>query len=295
MKAFGTEMTPETGSVPAVGARRGRWRRVEGHLAVIALVALAGACTSVQTTQPGVVGVERSQLMSVSREEVDKASAQQYDKMLAEAQKLGKLNRDAAMTARVRSISSRLIAQSGVFRPDAPGWKWEVNVFQTDQVNAFCMAGGKIGVYSGLITQLKLSDDELAAVIGHEIAHALREHVREQVSQRRATQLGMSVLGALAGSQAVTQLGNQVAQVTFGLPKSRQAETEADRIGVELAARAGYDPRAAVSLWQKMGSVGGSRPPEFLSTHPDSATRQQDLTQMAAVVMPLYEQARARR
>ncbi|KAF1018617.1 MAG: Beta-barrel assembly-enhancing protease [Paracidovorax wautersii] len=295
MKAFWTESMGGAGPAPGVdGGPARRWRN-GGRLSLLAVAVVAGACTSVQTTQPGAVGVERSQLMSVSRAEVDKASAQAYDKMLAEAQKQGKLNRDAALTARVRSISSRLIAQSGVFRADAPGWKWEVNVFQTDQVNAFCMAGGKIGVYSGLVAKLKLTDDELAAVIGHEIAHALREHVREQVSQRQATQLGMSVLGALTGSQAVTQLGNQVAQVTFGLPKSRQAETEADRIGVELAARAGYDPRAAVSLWQKMGSQGGSRPPEFLSTHPDSATRQQDLTQMAAVVMPLYEQARARR
>ncbi|ROR26268.1 peptidase M48-like protein [Comamonas sp. BIGb0124] len=263
--------------------------------ALVAAVALLGACSSVQTTQPGTVGVSRSQLMGVDREQIDQASAQEYAKMVAQAQSKGQLNRDAALTARVRTISNRLIAQTTAFRPDATSWKWEVNVFQSDDINAFCMAGGKIGVYSGLVTGLKLTDDELAAVIGHEIAHALREHVREQVSQRMATQLGINVLGALTGSQAVAQLGDQVTQVTFGLPKSRQAEVEADRIGVELAARAGYDPRAAVTLWDKMGSAGGSRPPEFLSTHPDSASRKQDLTQMAQRVMPLYDKARGQR
>lgn len=294
MNASKTE--PGAGSRPAAARRRTLGlRRGLARLSLVAAAAVAAACTSVQTTQPGAVGVGRSQLMAVGREEVDQASAQEYAKLLAQAGKEGKLNRDAALTARVRGISNRLIAQTSVFRADAPGWKWEVNVFQSDEVNAFCMAGGKIGVYSGLVSQLKLTDAELAAVIGHEIAHALREHVREQVSQRMATQLGLSVLGALTGSQAAAQIGDQVAQVTFGLPKSRQAEVEADRIGVELAARAGYDPRAAVTLWDKMGSQGGSRPPEFLSTHPDSATRQQDLTQMAARVMPLYEQARARK
>lgn len=258
-------------------------------------VAALGACSSVQTTQPGAVGVGRSQLMAVSAQEVDQASAQEYSKMLSAAQKQGKLNRDAALTSRVRGISKRLIAQTGVFRPDAPGWKWDVNVFQSDEINAFCMAGGKVGVYSGLVTQLKLTDDELAAVIGHEIAHALREHVREQVSRQMATQMGLSVLGALTGSQAMSDLGGQIAQVTLTLPKSRQAEVEADRIGLELAARAGYDPRAAVSLWDKMGSQGGSRPPEFLSTHPDTENRKQDLTQMATVVMPLYKEARGKR
>jgi predicted Zn-dependent protease len=196
---------------------------------------------------------------------------------------------------RVQAISRRLIAQTGTFRPDAAAWRWEVNVFQSDQVNAFCMAGGKIGIYSGLITKLNTTDDELAAVMGHEIAHALREHVREAVSREAGTQLVLGGLGALTGIEGLAKLGSVVTQVTFDLPRSRDAETEADRIGVELAARAGYDPRAAISLWNKMGQVSGGGPPKFLSTHPSPATRQEDLTKTSAQVLPLYQQAVQRR
>src|SRR5690625_6198070 len=126
-----------------------------------------------------------------------------------------------------------------------------------------------MAVYSGLIQKLQLSDDELAAVIGHEIAHALREHSREQLSQQVATQMGLSVLSAILGSPTVGDLGGMLSDVVINLPNSRTQEAEADRMGVELAARAGYDPRAAVSLWQKMAQQGGAGSPEFLSTHPD--------------------------
>lgn len=264
-------------------------------LSLLLMAGLAAAgCQTVQTTQPGMVGVTRSQSMAVSSEQIDQASVQAYGKLLQEAGSRNTLNRDAAMLTRVRGIAQRLISQTGVFRADAPGWRWEVNVFQSEQVNAFCMAGGKIGVYSGLINKLQITDAELAAVMGHEMAHALREHVREQVSLQYAMQLPSLVIAVATGSQAMAQLGDMVGDVTLGLPRSRQAESEADVIGVELAARAGYDPRAAITLWQKMNNLGGSRPPEFLSTHPSPATREEDLARTAAMVMPLYQRAARR-
>ena len=251
------------------------------------------ACQTVQTTQAGAVGVQRSQLMMVSAQEVEQASSKQYDEMMAEARKNKALNRDAASVQRVRRIVSRLAQQSGVFRPDAPAWQWEVNVLSSKELNAWCMAGGKMAIYTGLLDGLKLSDDEIAAVMGHEIAHALREHARERVSKSMATGLGISVAGALLGvGQAGQDLMGTVAKVSFELPNSREHETEADRIGVELAARAGYDPRAAVSLWNKMASQSAGAPPQWLSTHPSHAYRQRDLAAYAARVMPLYQAAR---
>lgn len=266
-------------------------------LRVLALALVAGlvaGCQTVQTTGAGQVGVTRSQYMGVSAAEVDAASAQSYRKMLQEAERKNQLNLDGVMLARVQGIAKRLVAQTTHFRPDALGWRWETNVFHSDEVNAFCMAGGKIGIYTGLIEKLKITDDELAAVMGHEIAHALREHVREQVSRQQAARLPGIVVAIVTGNQALADLGDTLTQVSFTLPRSREAETEADQIGVELAARAGYDPRAAISLWQKMNQLGGGRPPEFLSTHPSPDSRQQDLARLSAVVMPLYEQSRKR-
>ncbi|MDH4135047.1 MAG: M48 family metallopeptidase [Gammaproteobacteria bacterium] len=275
------------------GGRSPRGLAARIGLGLIA-TALAAGCQTVQTTQGGQVGVTRSQLMSVSAEEITAASEQSYRKMLQAADRGNKLNRDPVMLARVQGIAKRLIPQVVHFRADALQWRWETNVFQSEEVNAFCMAGGKIGIYSGLIDRVKITDDELAAVMGHEIAHALREHVREQISAQQAARLPGLVLAVVTGSEILADLGNAVTNVTLTLPKSREAEKEADEIGVELAARAGYDPRAAVTLWQKMNRLGGSRPPEILSTHPAPESREQDLARTAAVVMPLYEQSRRR-
>lgn len=266
-------------------------RRVLAAALLGAALALSG-CQTVQTTQAGQVGVTRTQLMAVSAEEINRASEQSYRKMVLEAQRKNQLDVDAAMVQRVRGIAARLIPQTVHFRADAPGWKWETHVFRNDEINAFCMAGGKIGVYSGLIERLRPTDDELAAVIGHEIAHALREHVREQVSAQQAARIPGVVIAVVTGNRAIADLTDMVTDVTLTLPKSREAEREADVIGVELAARAGFDPRAAISLWEKMERAGGARPPEFLSTHPSPASRQQELARMAEQVLPLYEQAR---
>jgi len=201
-----------------------------------------------------------------------------------------------AAAERVRRIAQRLIPQTAAFRADAPAWKWEVSVITSKEVNAWCMPGGKIAVYTGLIERLKATDDEIAAVMGHEIAHALREHGRERASQAQAQGILIGVIGAVAGvPQGTLDLTQLAVDLTFNLPNSREHEMEADRIGVELAARAGYDPRGAISLWEKMGKLGGGQPPEFLSTHPSHATRIDDLKVYSAKVLPLYETARAKR
>ena len=261
-------------------------------LIALLMIAVAG-CESVSTTQPGTVGVERKQTMLVSEQEVEQASAQEYRKIIADAQKKGTLDRNQQYVQRVRAVASRLIPQTAAFRPDAPKWPWEVHVIQDDQVNAWAMPGGKMVVYTGIMDKLKLTDDELAAVMGHEIAHSLREHARERVSQEMATSLGVGIAGAVLGlGQLGQDLASQVANVTFTLPHSRGQETEADRIGVELAARAGYDPHAAINLWQKMSQVGSGGGPQFLSTHPSPETRLADLKVYADRVTPLYQQAR---
>lgn len=262
---------------------------------LVAAAALA-ACQSVNTTQPGVVGVTRSQNMLVSSRQINDSAQKAYGQTMQQAAQKGVLNRDPAVVARVRAVASRLVPQTGVFRADAPAWRWEVNVISSGEVNAWCMPGGKIAVYTGILDGLKLSDDELAAVMGHEISHALREHGRERASQAMAQGLLINVVGAAAGLSGTTQdLSKYVLDLTFNLPNSRQDETEADRIGVELAARAGYDPRAAITLWQKMGQRAGGAPPQFLSTHPSSQAREADLREVSGRVLPLYEKARAGR
>ena len=265
-------------------------------LEALALAALCG-CQTVQTTGSGVVGVDRKQSMSslVSSADMDRSATEAYGKLISDAGKKKQLNADPTQVERVRRIARRLIPSTAAFRTDAPGWDWEVNVITSKEVNAWCMPGGKIAVYTGLLTQLAPTDDELAAVMGHEIAHALREHGRERASEQMAQQIGVSVLGAALGlGDLGAQLTQTVLQVTLSLPHSRTQETEADRIGVELAARSGYDPRAAVTLWEKMGGLGGGKPPQWLSTHPSDQTRTRDLRDYAERVYPLYEAARAR-
>jgi len=254
---------------------------------------LAG-CQTVETTQPGVVGVDRSQRMMVSSEDINAAAGQAYDQVLAEAKKANALDRDPAQVARVQKILKRLVPATAAFREDAPKWPWEIHVFSAKEVNAWAMPGGKMAVYSGLIEQLNVTDDELAAVMGHEVSHALREHSRERASQQMAQQVALGVVGAVLGApQVAIDLAPLVLDVTFNLPNSRGHEEEADRIGVELAARAGYDPRAAISLWEKMQKVGGGQPPKFLSTHPSHEDRIEDLRAASERVMGLYQSAKS--
>ena len=255
--------------------------------------AFTGGCETVDTTKSGAVGVERHQRMAVSSEEVNAGAQKAYAQMMAEAQKKGALDRDAAQVARIKTIVSRLVPQTATFRDDASKWAWEAHVISLDEVNAWCMPGGKMAIYTGLINKLGATDDELAAVMGHEIAHALREHSREQMSQQAIAQAGIGIAGAIFGVGDLGQnVAGMVADVTLFKPKSRGMETEADRIGIELAARAGYNPQAAISLWQKMEKLAGGQQPKWLSTHPPHADRIADLQNYSQKVMPLYAAAK---
>ena len=260
-------------------------------LAVAATAALVAACAS--TTQGGAVGADRSQLLIVSEAQMNQQAALAYSETLQKASSTRTLNIDTAQTARVKNIASRLIAQTGHFRPDALQWDWQVNVIQDKTINAWCMPGGKIAVYSGIIDTLKLTDDELAAVIGHEISHALREHSREQASTSALQSLGVSVVSQAAGlGSAGSTVMNAAAKYALELPFSRRHETEADIVGLELMARAGYNPQAAISVWQKMSAASQGSVPQFMSTHPSHATRIADLQAAMPKVMPLYQSAR---
>jgi predicted Zn-dependent protease len=259
----------------------------------VALAMLAAGCQTAETTQGGVVGVDRDQRFLVSAEEVNAGAQKAYAQMMAEAKKKDALDKDPAQVQRVQAITKRLVAQTGAFRPDAAKWPWEVHVISLDEVNAWCMPAGKMAIYTGLIQKLNATDDEIAAVMGHEISHALREHSREQISRQMGTQMGIGLVGALFGIGELGQsVAGQVANVTLNLPNSRNAEVEADRIGVELAARAGYNPNAAISLWEKMSKLGGGQPPKWLSTHPPHEDRINDLRNYAQKVMPLYTAAK---
>ena len=256
------------------------------------LVFALSGCQTVQTTAPGAIGVDRKQHMLISEEAVESGAATAYTSELGKAREQGGLNANPDYIARVRRISDRLIKQTPAFRPDALDWKWDVNVATNKEINAYCMPGGKIMVYTGLIDQLKLTDAELATVIGHEMAHALREHSREAVSRAYTQQIGLAGLALLTGmGGSALDLANQVSQVTFSLPRSRVQESEADRIGLELMARAGYDPHAALNLWQKMAQAEQGGTPAFLSTHPASSTRLSDLQSLLPRVVPLYQAA----
>jgi predicted Zn-dependent protease len=266
-------------------------------LAIAAAALLLAACQTVQTTQGGEVGVDRKQTMTslVTSEQVERQAAQEYAQVLAEAQKKGLLNQNPQQVQRVRTVAARLVPQVAVFRKDAVNWKWEANVLTSKDINAWCMPGGKIAVYTGLIERLKLTDDELAAVMGHEIAHALREHARERMGRQMATETA-TVVGAVAleiftGVRLDPQVAGAFSTAMFVLPNSRENEQEADFIGVELAARGGYDPRAALTLWQKMGQASAGGPPEWLSTHPSNETRLRELQAYVQKVTPLYEKA----
>jgi predicted Zn-dependent protease len=269
---------PEVSVMPVQMSARaiGKTRPWVARTATVLLCALASAgCQTVQTTAPGAVGVDRKQQMLVSESDIQRGAAQAYAQQVQKARSAGKLNANPGLTARVQAISRKLIPATRSFRPDAPGWAWEVNTLSTDEMNAYAMPGGKIMVYSGLVDRLKLSDSELAAVIGHEIAHALT---------------GIAV--ATGAGQGTLDIANTVAGVTFQLPHSREQESEADIIGLELMARAGYDPNAAVNVWKKMMAAEKSSPPEFLSTHPAPGNRIAELQGYVPRVLPLYQSAR---
>lgn len=237
----------------------------------------------------------RKQLMLVSEDEAITYSKQAYVETVDKLDKEGKLVSDPAITGRVQRITNNLVRQAEIMRPATKKWAWEVKVIDDpEMVNAWCMAGGKMAVYTGLLNKIKPTDDELAQVMGHEISHALANHTAEQMSVAMATSIGVGVLSAASDKpELASTAGALAATLAIQLPNSRTAESEADRIGIELAAKAGYNPHAAVTLWEKMGKVGGSTPPEFLSTHPSPGNRLDTLRKLADKMMPYYEKAKA--
>lgn len=259
------------------------WPRL---LVGLSLSALLLSCASTPVTG-------RRQLMLVPEGQVIEMSAQYYAEEMGKYQKSRKLDTDSAQTQRIRLIAARIIPQAIAFRRETQQWKWEVHLIQDKPVNAYCAAGGKIAVYTGLLDTLKPSDDELAQVIAHEVAHALASHSQEKMSNAYAGAIAVDVL---AQSQAGAKVGqdslNMVNALIWQLPNSRTAENEADRIGVELAARAGFDPQAAITLWDKMGRLGAGKPPAFLSTHPADNDRKGAMEALAPQMRPLYEKAR---
>lgn len=258
---------------------------------ILAFATLLSACAN--STRPGAVGINRSQLMMTSSEEVNRISAASYNAQNQKAKDKNILVTSGPTYDRLKFIANRLIPQTVAFRDDTKQWDWRLSLIDAPMLNATCAPGGKITFYTGIINQLNLSDDEIAAIMGHEIAHALREHGRERVSQAAAQNVLVNIAMAVAGPYgSAVSAANQVAQYAIVLPNSRENETEADAIGLELAARAGYNPMGAITVWQKMlKATKGNSSPEFLSTHPSGETRIEQLTALMPAVEPLYKVA----
>ena len=262
--------------------------RMKIRIAIAAPLAAALAACAVSPTG-------RRTLSLVSEDSAIAASQEAYAAQIGELRKEGKVLPESSSAARrIDAITGRLVAQAVAMRPATADWEWSVEVIdEPEVVNAWCMAGGRMAVYTGLIQKLDPTDDELAQVMGHEISHALANHTAERMSVAIATNAGVALAGVLSeDSQRAMSTAAIAAALAIQMPNSRSAESEADEIGIELAARAGYDPNAAISLWQKMESVSGGGPPQFLSTHPSPANRQQRLAELAPQMMPYYEEAR---
>ena len=268
------------------------WSSRRGFL----LAAAGSAATLASTPLLAQVDVGRSSSLRnlVPAEELETASTQEYAKLLADAKAQGALASPGnAQLQRLHGIAKRLIPQAAQWNDRARQWRWEINLIGSKQINAFCMPGGKIAFYTGILDQLRLTDDETAMIMGHEMAHALREHARERIAKTQATNLGLRLGSQLLGlgdlGNLAASLGGQLLTLKF----SRSDESDADLVGLELAARAGYNPEAAVSLWQKMGNATGSAQGglAFLSTHPSGPQRIRELEQNVPKVQSLYEAA----
>ncbi len=265
--------------------------------ALVALLASFTVLPLASVAREGVdVGKNSVFTKFASANQVEQAATAQYQQLRQQAAAKSALAPDSdPQVVRLRAIAQKIIPFSYEWNPRAKDWKWEVNLLKSNQINAFCMPGGKIAFYTGILDQLKLTDDEVAMIMGHEIAHALREHARERMGKNAATGIGANVLSQAfglgnLGAQAMG-MGAQLLTLKFG----RQDESEADLVGMELAARAGYDPRAGVSLWKKMGAASKGAPPQFLSTHPSGPSRITDIEKNSGKVLPLYERATGKR
>ena len=242
------------------------------------------------------VGSTSSFAKLVPAEQVERSAEQQYQQLKQQAaQQRALAPVDNPQVRRLRAIAQKMLPLTSKWNSRASQWKWEVNLIGSKQINAFCMPGGKIAFYSGILDSLNLTDDEVAMVMGHEIAHALREHARERMGKAAATNIGANLLSNIFG---LGQAGNMVLGASanlLSLKFSRDDETEADTVGLELAARAGYDPRAAITLWRKMQGANKGAPPQWLSTHPASDSRIREIERHLPDVLPLYYRASGKR
>jgi len=263
----------------------------------LAVLLFATACAAGWAREGVEVGERSVFVGAVSAESVEQQARLQYRQTLKAAADQRALGPDDnAQVRRLRAISQKIIPFTEEWNPRAKQWQWEVNLIGSNQINAFCMPGGKIVFFTGILKTLQLSDDEVAMIMGHEIAHALREHAREQMGKSTATAVGARIGGALLSgwlgidphiTDSVARVGANLLTLQFG----REDETEADLVGMELAARAGFDPRAGVSLWQKMGAANKNAPPQWLSTHPSDGNRIAVIEANLPKVMPLFERA----
>jgi predicted Zn-dependent protease len=272
-----------------------RPRRLAAALA-LSLAGLTGASALAQQPATG-EGVQVGKPSAVARlvpaEQLERMAGDQYTQMMREAAGKGALlPADHPQVQRARRIARDVIAHAQRFNPRAAQWRWEVNVVASPQINAFCMPGGKIGIYSGIVEKLRLTDDELAMVIGHEVAHALREHARERMAKGNLTEIGAGLVTSLFGLGDLGRMAVGAGAQLLTLNFSRDNETDADLVGLDLAARAGYDPRAAVRVWEKMGAASKGAPPQWLSTHPASTTRIAEIRRHLGQTLPLYAKAR---
>ncbi len=257
----------------------------------------AGAAVAVPAWAQVDVGDASRMRSLVPAEKLEAAATQQYAELIEKARGQKALAPEShPQLQRLRAIASRLIAHSAKWNDRARQWRWEVNLIGGKQVNAFCMPGGKIAVFTGLLDQLRLSEDETAMVVGHEMAHALREHARARIAKSQGTgtllSLGAQLLGLGQLGDVAANIGTQLLTLRF----SREDEIDADLVGLELAARAAFNPEAAISLWEKMGRAQGAKEgPGFLSTHPSGPDRIERLRENVPRVRGLYQQAIARR
>jgi predicted Zn-dependent protease len=265
--------------------------------ALLVALTLAGPAVSADPPPSEGVDVRKSRLLLLPKSTVEDSSGQQYAQMMRAAAQKDALNKDRQQVERLRGIARNLIPPATRFNADAQRWRWEVNLISSRSVNAFCMPGGKIAFFTGIITSLQLTDDEVAVIMGHEIAHALLEHGRARMSEQVLKSVGVGVAAMVFNlGQVSTSVLSRATDLAVSLPFSRKHESDADLVGMELAARAGYDPSAAASVWRKMSKLGGKsasgQPPQFLSTHPSHASRIKDIEAALPRVLPLYEAVR---
>ena len=240
----------------------------------------------------GDVGRESRFTGLISADQMELAAVREYGQLKREAAAKGLLAPEQhPQVVRLRAIAERIIPLAPAWNRRAADWRWEVNLIRQKPLNAFCMPGGKIAYFEGILTQLRLSDDEVAMIMGHEMAHALREHAREQMGKGAATRGIAGLISSLLGLGSLADAALNISAQLLTLKFSRQDESEADLIGLDLAARAGFDPRAGVTLWQKMMKAAEHAPPEFISTHPAGPARVKEIETALPKVQPLYAAA----